>query len=348
MEFLNNVYWGNTVKDYLIAVGIILLAILIIHVIKTAVVSRIKKIKDENGVIKYAFAVKSINKFLIPALYLGALYVMLNSLSFGPSADRIFTIIIYLLVTLYAIRFGIAALNYFLVKYIERIRGKEESKRIKPLFVFLNFLIWIIGLLFLLDNLGFKISTLVAGLGISGIAIGFAAQAILGDLFSYFVIFFDKPFELGDFVVFEENAGNIEKIGVKSTRIRSLSGEQIVISNSKLTGTLVHNYKRMEKRRVVFSLGVTYQTKAEQLKKIPVVIKEIVDKNKDTQFDRAHFKNYGDFSLNFEIVYYILSADYNAYMNVQQEINLSIYAEFEKMGIEFAYPTQTIFVSKEN
>ncbi|MFA3783426.1 mechanosensitive ion channel family protein [Melioribacteraceae bacterium 4301-Me] len=348
MEFLNVTIWGNSIKDYLLAIGIIFLAVLIIHIIRTIVISKLKKIKNENGEIKYSFAIKSINKFLIPALYLTAMYIVIESLSFGTKADKIFTIVIYLLTTLYAVRFGIALLNYFLTKYVEKSRGEEESKRIKPLFAFLNFLIWILGLLFLLDNLGFKISTLIAGLGISGIAIGFAAQAILGDLFSYFVIFFDKPFELGDFVVFENIAGSIEKIGIKSTRIRSLSGEQITISNSKLTGTLVHNYKRMEKRRVVFNIGVTYQTKADLLKKIPSIVKEIIEKNENTLFDRAHFKSYGDFSLIYEIVYYILSSDYNVYMDVQQQINLSIFEEFEKLKIEFAYPTQTIFLNKGN
>ncbi len=348
MEFLNKVFFGNTIEDYITAAAVVLGTMLVIHIIRTVVVFKLKKIKDENGEVKYSFTVKSVNKFLIPALYLGALYFVFDSLSFGPKVDKVFTVVIYLLITLYAVRFGIASLNYFITKYVEKLKGPEESKRIRPLFGFLNFVIWITGLLFLLDNLGFKISTLIAGLGITGLAIGFAAQAILGDLFSYFVIFFDRPFELGDFVVFEGNAGSIEKIGIKSTRIRSLSGEQIIISNSKLAGTLVHNYKRMERRRVVFNLGVTYQTKSALLKKIPSIIKEIIEKNENTLFDRTHFSNYGDFSLNFEIVYYILTSDYNIYMDIQQEINLSIFEKFEELGIEFAYPTQTIFLNKES
>ena len=197
----------------------------------------------------------------------------------------------------------------------------------------------------MLDNLGFNISTLIAGLGITGIAVALAAQALLGDLFSYFVIFFDKPFEIGDFVVFENNSGSIEKIGIKTTRVRSLSGEQLIVSNSKLTNSLVHNYKRMEKRRVVFNIGVTYQTTAEQLKAIPEIVKNIIAKNEYAQFDRGHFQSFGDSSLKFEFVYFILTADYTIYMDVQQNINLEIYEEFGKRGIEFAYPTQTVFLN---
>ena len=199
----------------------------------------------------------------------------------------------------------------------------------------------------MLDNLGFEVSTVIAGLGIGGIAIALAAQAILGDLFSYFVIFFDRPFEIGDFVILpNEFMGTIEYIGIKTTRIRSLSGEQIVVANTDLTNSRIRNYKRMERRRVVFKLGVIYQTTSKQLAEIATIVKTIIENQSDTTFDRGHFQSYGDFSLNFEFVYYVLSGDYNKYMDTQQAINLKIYEEFEKRGIEFAYPTQTLFVSK--
>jgi small-conductance mechanosensitive channel len=199
-----------------------------------------------------------------------------------------------------------------------------------------------------LDNLGFEIATIVAGLGISGIAVALAAQAILGDLFSYFVIFFDKPFEIGDFIIFDDKKGVIEKIGIKSTKIRSLSGEVVVVSNSNLTNARLHNYKKMERRRVAFTIGVTYQTKAEHLKYIPGKIQEVIEGLELTEFDRCHFNNYGNFSLDFETVYYVLSNDYKIYMDIQQEINLTLYENFAEKGIEFAYPTQTLYLNKEN
>jgi small-conductance mechanosensitive channel len=198
-----------------------------------------------------------------------------------------------------------------------------------------------------MDNLGFEISAVIAGLGIGGIAVALAAQAVLGDLFSYFSILFDKPFELGDFVIVDGHMGTIEHIGIKTTRIRSLGGEQLIFSNTDLTGSRLRNYKRMEQRRIVFKLGVTYQTPIEKLKGIPSVIKNIITNIEETRFDRAHFSGFGDFSLDFEVVYHVLTGDYNRYMDTQQDINLQIAEEFERQGIEFAYPTQTLFLEKE-
>jgi len=346
-NFLETKYWGNTIQDYLIAAVIILVTIITSHIIKKIVLTRLRKKSKEEHDNRYNFIAKSINRFILPALYFGAFYFALEFLSFGKSTNKIIEIVYAVLLTFFIIRFLIATLGYFLSKYFEEQRGEEDGRRLKPLISFLNFLIWIIGLLFLLDNLGFQITTVIAGLGISGIAVALAAQAILGDLFSYFVIFFDRPVEIGDFITFDGKSGTIEKIGIKSTHIRSLSGEQLIVSNSKLTSTILHNYKRMESRRIVFNLGVTYKTKTKQLKMIPGVIKKIIEKQELTKFDRAHFQNYGDSSLNFEIVYFMLSADYLQYMDTQEKINLEIYEQFEKLGIEFAYPTQTLYVSKQ-
>jgi small-conductance mechanosensitive channel len=185
----------------------------------------------------------------------------------------------------------------------------------------------------------------VAGLGIGGIAVALASQALLGDLFSYFVIFFDKPFEIGDFIIVGDKLGVVEYVGIKTTRIHALSGEQIVFSNTDLTNSRVHNFKKMEKRRVVFKLGVIYQTPAEKLKSIPRIVKDIIEEQQDVTFDRGHFQSFGDFSLNFEFVYYVAGADYNKYMDIQQAINFSINDIFAREKIEFAYPSQTLFVN---
>jgi small-conductance mechanosensitive channel len=184
----------------------------------------------------------------------------------------------------------------------------------------------------------------VAGLGIGGIAIALAAQTILGDLFSYLVIFFDKPFEIGDFIILEDKMGTVEYIGIKTTRIRTLGGEQLICSNTDLTNSRVHNFKRMQERRVVFSFGVVYDTTTTKLKLIPGIIKQAIESLRETRFDRAHFKSFGNSSLDFEVVYYILTPDYNLYMDKQQAINMSIFESFEREQIEFAYPTQTLFL----
>jgi small-conductance mechanosensitive channel len=165
-------------------------------------------------------------------------------------------------------------------------------------------------------------------------------------VFNYFVIFFDRPFEVGDFLIIEDKMGTVEHIGIKTTRIRSLGGELLILHNTDLTNSRIHNYKRMERRRVVFQVGVIYQTTAAQLEELPLMMKGIIERQDDATFDRAHFAGFGDFSLNFELVYYVLSAEYSHYMDIQQSINLAIFREFEKNGIEFAYPTQTLFMNK--
>jgi small-conductance mechanosensitive channel len=204
----------------------------------------------------------------------------------------------------------------------------------------------LLALVFLLDNLGIKISAVVAGLGIGGVAVALAAQAVLADLFSYFVIFFDKPFEIGDFIIVGDKMGSVEYIGIKTTRLRALGGEQLVFSNHDLTNSRVHNYKKMDKRRIVFKVGVVYQTSAEQLKRIPGMIKEIIVAQQDATFDRGHFAAFGDSSLDFEFVYYVAGSDYTKYMDVQQAINLAIFETFEREHIDMAYPTQTLYINK--
>ena len=179
-----------------------------------------------------------------------------------------------------------------------------------------------------------------------GIAIALAAQNILGDLFNYFVIFFDRPFEVGDFITVDDKKGTVEYIGIKTTRLRSLTGEQIIISNSNLTGSRIHNYKRLETRRVLFTIGVVYGTPLEKLKRIPEMIKAIIEKHEFTTFDRVHFISYGDFSLNYEIVFFVDNPHYHIYMDILQQINFDIYEQFAAEQIDFAFPTQTLVFNK--
>ncbi|HEY4647217.1 MAG TPA: mechanosensitive ion channel family protein, partial [Steroidobacteraceae bacterium] len=207
-------------------------------------------------------------------------------------------------------------------------------------------LIWSLVVLLTLDNLGVNITALVAGLGIGGIAIALAVQNVLGDLFASLSITLDKPFVIGDFLIIGDFLGTVEYIGIKSTRLRSLSGEQIVLSNADLLGSRIRNYGRMFERRVLFTLGVTYETPREKLRQLPEILRRIVEGEADTRFDRSHFAKYGPASLDLEIVYYVLSPDYNRYMDIQQAINLRIHEEFEKLGVEFAYPTQKLWIAR--
>jgi small-conductance mechanosensitive channel len=207
--------------------------------------------------------------------------------------------------------------------------------------------VWALALLLALDQLGVDVTALVAGLGIGGIAVALALQNILGDLFASAAIVLDKPFMVGDFIVVGEHAGTVEKVGLKTTRVRSLSGEQLVFSNALLLNAQLRNFKRMNERRIAFAIGVTYETPLEKLRALPGWLKAAVEAQPKARFDRAHFKSYGDFSLNFEIVYYVLSAEFNVYMDTQQGINLTIYEKLAQEGVQFAYPTRTLYLRQD-
>lgn len=202
------------------------------------------------------------------------------------------------------------------------------------------------AVILILQNLGFQITALLGGLGIGGLAIAFALQNILGDIFSYFTIYFDKPFEIGDFIIVGNDMGTIEKIGLKSTRLRALSGEQLIISNQELTNARINNFKRLKQRRAVFTVGITYETPASKVKKIPEYIKAILEKQKEVEIDRVHFKAFGDSSLDFETVYFFNSDDYIKYMDTQQNINIAILEKFIAEKIDLAYPTRTVYINR--
>ncbi|HSO24532.1 MAG TPA: mechanosensitive ion channel family protein [Chondromyces sp.] len=207
--------------------------------------------------------------------------------------------------------------------------------------------LWAAVVLLMLDNLGYNVSALLAGLGIGGIAVALALQNVLGDLFASLSITLDKPFVTGDFIIVGDLLGTVSHVGLKTTRVTSLSGEQLVFSNSDLLASRIRNYKRMQERRVVFSFGVLYQTAVRELEVIPALVRRAVDDTENTRFDRAHFKEFGDSAYVFEVVYYVLQPDYNLYMDCQQRINLELCRTFEERGIEFAYPTRTLHVAAD-
>ncbi|MGY8524515.1 mechanosensitive ion channel family protein [Paracidovorax citrulli] len=203
-------------------------------------------------------------------------------------------------------------------------------------------MLWSVLLLAVLANMGVNITAFVASLGVGGVAVALAVQNILSDLFASLAIGLDKPFENGDFIVFGDIAGSVERIGLKTTRLRALSGEQIVCSNTELLKTTIHNYKRMAERRIQFNFRVTYQTPPETLRRIPTIVRSAVEEAGNTRFDRAHFKGFGESALEFEVVYYVTAPEYNLYMDVQQFINLSLLTELREMGVEFGVPVRTV------
>lgn len=348
-ELLQNVYFGNKLLDYLICLCVFIGCVGALLVFKRIILSRLIKWSKNTKTTIDDFIVKIFDKNIMPLLYFGAFYISIQDLVLPQQIKRVISISGIALMTVMSIHLLIEIITYALDTFwIKPEKNAARERSLKGFLSVVKIIIWGVGIVFLLDNLGFKISAVIAGLGIGGIAVALAAQAVLGDLFSFFSILFDRPFESGDFIIINDYLGVVEHIGIKTTRIRSLGGELLIFSNTDLTNSRVRNYKKMKERRVVFSLGVVYQTPYDKVKAIPPMIKDIITNVKDTRFDRAHFSSYGDFNLAIEIVYYVLSPDYNKYMDIQQEINLGIMKVFQKEEIEFAFPTQTLYVNKVN
>ena len=356
---MNKVYLGNTVLDYIIYAGAVLLGVLIIFIINKIITKKRKFIRNSIHKLtgKSIDSIKSIEirlqvqKNLTPILYVILFYSLTSTiLTLSDKVNRTIYIIFTLAVTFFAIKLISAIIRTSLTSYFKNRNNDsiDAEQKVRGFSGFISIIIWTMGVIFIISNTGFNITGIITGLGIGGIALALASQNIFMDLFNYFVIFFDQPFQIGDFIVLDNLRGTVEKVGIKTTRIRSLDGEEIIISNSDLTGKRIHNYKKMEKRRVLFTVGIIYQTPYEKLLILPEMIKTIINNVENTEFDRAHFKAYGDSNLVFEIVYYVLNSDYNAYMDIQQKINLNLFKEFSSNGIEFAYPTSTVFLAGNN
>ncbi len=346
-DVLNQEFLRNRVSDYAVFLAILLGGVIAVQFLRWAVLHRLRVLAEQTATTFDDFLIAIFRKMLLPLGYYGVFYLASTTLVLSPFLEKAIHIGGVVLLTFLAVQFLIAISRYGIRTYVEK-QGEDALREhaVAGLLMMIRVIAWILGSVFLLDNLGFRISTVVAGLGISGIAVALAAQAILGDLFSYVTIMFDRPFEIGDFIIVGDDMGVVQKLGIKSTRLSSLGGEQIVLSNKDLTDSRVRNYKRMERRRVLFRLGVTYQTRLDQMREIPGLIRDIVSGIEDAVFDRAHFASFGDFSLVFEVVYYVIGNDYNKYMDIQQQINYRVQEEFEARKIEFAYPTQTLFLQK--
>ena len=339
---------ANTVLTWSVAIAIAVAVFAVIYVARTLLAHRLVPL-IEQGDTPIWDILQAVNRrttrlfLLLIALYLASLFLTV------PGDIRvIFTKVIVIAGLIQAGLWTSAAIRILLENYQHRQEAKDAASvsTLNILSLLGRLLLWTLVLLLVLDNLGVNITALVTGLGIGGIAVALAVQTVLGDLLASLSIVLDKPFAIGDFLIVGEHMGSVEYIGLKTTRIRSLSGEQLVFSNADLLQSRIRNFGRMYERRVVFKLGVTYQTPRDRLVEIPGIIREAIETQTNTRFDRSHFVSYGDFSLVFETVYYVLGADYNLYMDIQQAINLYIHERFEVQGIEFAYPTQTLFLER--
>jgi len=350
MGFFQETFYGNSLAQWAVTLFVVLLTLVGLLIIRNIIITRLKALASRtktqiDDIILNLLRSTRFIVLLVLAVYTGSLFLTLPE-----KLSEILKIIVVLSLIFQAALWGNSLINWWVENYKKRKMEKDpaEATAIGALGFVSKLSLWALVALWALDNMGVDITGLIAGLGITGIAVALALQNILGDLFASLSIVLDKPFVIGDFIIVDNYLGTVEHVGLKTTRVRSLYGEQLVFSNSDLLNSRIRNYKRMYERRVVFTIGVTYQTPAEKLEKIPRIIREAIEAQENARFDRAHFKEFGDFSLNYEIVYYVTQPDYIVYMDIQQAINLILVRKFEEEGIEFAYPTQTLFVSMEN
>lgn len=349
-DFLDRTYFNNTVGIWLGAVLAGVATWVLVGIARAIIKKRLRALADTTATRVDDFILALMQRTRPFFLFTLALYAGTRPLTLpervGAFIDR-FTILLTLL------QVGIwcnQAITFWMRHFVRERMAQDAASvtSISALGFFGRVVLWGVVLLVALDNLGVNITALVAGLGIGGIAVALAAQSILGDLFASLSIVMDKPFVLGDTILVGDFTGTVERIGLKTTRLRSVSGEQLIVANGDLLQSRIRNFARMSERRVLFTIGVVYQTPEATLARIPEMIKEIVTAQPRTRFDRSHFKSFGDFSLSFETVYFVQSADYAVYMDTQQAVNLALFRRFADERIEFAYPTQTVYEVKAN
>lgn len=344
MEYLKEtIIWNNSLLKYLISIIVFAVSLIAMNIV---LILFLKVLLKLNTKLQNAFVlnlVKSIKKRLRPLIFIIALSFGRVGLVLPKEVSVYWAKIVVVFFIIFVVMFICDIISNFSNNYLSNKKGVVISDGIITI---LKALVWVIGFLTILSNLGVNVNTFIAGLGIGGVAVAFAAQSIIADLFNYFVIVFDKPFLKGDYIQIDADKGVVEYIGIKSTRIRRNSGEQLLISNTNLLASRIQNYRILEKRRQYMMLGVEYSTPLEKLKVIPDILKTVIETN-NTEFVSARFIEFADSSLNFEVIYYVNTADYNEFVRVVEDINYKIIDEFNKLGVGFAFPSRTLYISKE-
>lgn len=344
-EFLTKVYLGNTVQSWLLGLAAFLLTLTVLPLLRGYVMSQRRRIQSLAPPVGVEVALLLISRTSRVFLWIVALYAGQRFLELPPRVERVSTVVIVAVFWLQAGLWATAAAQFALDRQRQRAAESGDQGIVGSLGI-LNFIarlaIFSIVALLALDNIGIDITALVAGLGIGGIAIALAVQTVLGDLLASLSITLDRPFVVGDWLRIDDIEGTVERIGVKSTRLRSLSGEQIIISNADLLKSRLRNLGRMPERRALFTLGVTYQTPRDKLERIPALVEQAVIAVPDTRFVFCSFRHFGDYALQFEVAYYVNLANGARFFDVISAVNYRIHATFAEHGIEFAYPTQTV------
>jgi small-conductance mechanosensitive channel len=342
--------FSNSLLEWSVASGIAIGALLVLLLVRRGIRSYHRKLQATTATELLEIPMQVLSRTTLLLLVILAIFLGVQSLTIGPNTARIIASALTIALFWQAGVWAVEATGAWLDRKRKRSMATDRAAvgSLGIIGFILNVVIWALVLLLTLDNLGVDITALVAGLGIGGIAVALAVQNVLGDLFASLSITLDRPFVVGDFLAVGDFLGSVEYIGIKSTRLRSLSGEQIIMSNSDLLSSRVRNYGRMSERRVVFSTSITYETPIELVERVPGLIREIVESQPGTRFDRSHFARHAAASLDFETVYFVLSADFNRYMDVQQAINIRLHRELVRLGVEFAYPTQRLLIAPQS
>jgi len=342
--FAGGEFWGG----YLFAALVFIVVLLVLLFFKLIVVLKMKSVAKKTANDFDDMLVNAVTRIKLPFYIFLSLYLGLIFIELPTWLDKAVDFIILIVFVYY----GVKVLQSFVVFVTEKFAAEREGtgglsmSAIKALGKLIEVGLWFVAIVFIVSNLGYDVTSLVTGLGIGGIAIALAVQSVLSDVFSSFSLYFDQPFKVGDVIKIGEDIGEVRKIGLKSTRLETLQGEELIIPNNELTSARVQNFHKMERRRILFEIGVTYETPKKKLEQIPEYIREIIEKNYKAEVSRIFFKTFGDSALIYEVAYYVPSREYEDYVNLQEGINLAIVAKFEKEKIDMAYPTQTIFVKK--
>ncbi len=346
-EFLSREFFNNSIQNWLIAVGVMILIYIGLLIVRHILNSRVRKWVDKTKGNVDNFVLDLVSNTKNWFLLLVSIAIGIIFLNILPDWNQKIRIVLVIGFTLQISSWAVATVSYFVNSKMKAEKNSSKLTIYNTVGIVSRILVWVFAGLIILDSFpNVDISSLVAGLGIGGIAIGFAVQSILEDLFASVSITVDQPFVLGDFIVVGDISGTVEKIGMKTTRIRSLSGEQIVIGNAAITSDKIQNYQKLQERRVTITVGVTYETPIEKLRMIPEIIEGIAKEQKNVRFDRVHLDEMADFSINYLLVYYALTADYTEHMDIKEAINFGILEKFAENKIDIAYPTQMLYVSK--
>lgn len=347
MLFLDRALYGNSLRQWAVAGAVAAISLLLLLLIRRLTVARLDKIArrttNQFDDLAVSLVARTPRQFLlVVALAIGSRFLALP-LKVDDYVKTTFVLILLAQCGLW----GSSAVSFWSHQHAERRRAQADAtsaSTIHAIGIAAKASLWAVVMVTALAKLGVNVTALVTGLGIGGIALALAVQNVLGDLLAALAIIFDKPFDVGDSITVGETSGTVERIGLKTTRLRSVAGEQVIVSNSELLKSRIHNFRRLLERRVVLTLGVTYDTSPDLLARIPEMLEEIVSAEQPVRFERAHFSAFGESALRFETVYFVLDSDYTKYMDIQHSINLAVLQRFDKERIRFAYPTRTVLV----